>query len=153
MLDMEKFKEFMNENGGFNGHNKIRYTVLEEGYCECQVDMTPDSLNPQGVAHGSLLFALCDCVTGMAAASTGRSMLTQSASIHYLRPGTGGTLTAKSRLVKNGRHVALCTGEVYDQEGKLLVTSEFEVYYTSDNLTLPEKGPDGKWHQVEGSWQ
>ena len=150
MLDMELFKRFMNESRGFNRHNGIRFTVVEEGYCECQVDMTEDSLNPQGVAHGSLLFTLCDCVTGMATASTGRSMLTQSANIHYLRPGTGGTLTARSRLVKNGRNTALCIGEVFDEAGKLLVTSEFEVFYTSAELTLPEKGEDGKWHTREG---
>ena len=154
MLDMERFKEFMNEAEGFNTHNGIRFTVVEEGYCECECDMTRESLNPQGVAHGSLLFTLCDCVTGMATASTGRSMLTQSATIHYLRPGTGGTLKARSRLVKNGRTTALCVGEVYDEQGRLLVTSSFEVYYTSDKLTLPEKGEDGKWHPVggEGQW-
>ena len=115
--------------------------------------MTRESLNPQGVAHGSLLFALCDCVTGMATATTGRSMLTQSAAIHYLRPGTGGKLTAKSRLIKNGRSTALCVGEVFDENGRLLVTSQFEVFYTSDTLTLPEKGPDGIWHSVDGEGQ
>lgn len=155
MLDMDIFKAYMNEAEGFNRHNGIRFTVVEEGYCECEVDMTKQSLNPQGVAHGSLLFALCDCVTGMATATTGRSMLTQSAGIHFLRPGTGGRLTARSRLVKNGRRTALCLGEVFDEDGKLLVTSEFEVFYTSDALTLPEKGEDGLWHTAdgEGAWQ
>ena len=144
----------MNEQPGFNRHNGIRFTVVEEGYCECELDMTRESLNPQGVAHGSLLFALCDCVTGMATASTGRSMLTHSATIHYLRPGTGGRLTAKSRLIKNGRRTALCTGEVFDEAGHLLVTSQFEVFYTSDTLTLPERGEDGVWRPVggEGQW-
>ena len=117
-----------------------------------RVDMTENSLNPQGVAHGSLLFALCDCVTGMATASTGRGMLTQSANIHFLRPGAGGRLTAKSRLIKNGRNTALCVGEVFDEAGRLLVTSEFEVFYTTDRLTLPEKGPDGTWRNREGEW-
>ena len=154
MLDMAQFKEFMNETPGFNRHNGIRFTVVEEGYCECEVDMTRESLNPQGVAHGSLLFTLCDCVTGMATATTGRSMLTQSAAIHYLRPGTGGRLTARSRLIKNGRSTALCVGEVFDEEGRLLCTSEFEVFYTSDTLTLPEKDGDGVWRGVggEGRW-
>ncbi len=154
MLDMDVFKSFMNEAPGFNRHNGIRFTVVEEGYCECELDMTRESLNPQGVAHGSLLFALCDCVTGMATATTGRSMLTQSATIHYLRPGTGGRLTAKSRLIKNGRRTALCTGEVFDEAGNLLVTSQFEVFYTSDSLTLPERGEDGVWRPVggEGQW-
>lgn len=151
---MERFKEFMNEAPGFNRHNGIRFTVVEEGYCECELDMTRASLNPQGVAHGSLLFALCDCVTGMATATTGRSMLTQSTSIHYLRPGVGGKLTARSRLIKNGRSTALCEGEVFDEKGRLLVTSRFEVFYTSDTLTLPEKDADGVWRGAggEGQW-
>ncbi|MGM9614230.1 MAG: PaaI family thioesterase [Oscillospiraceae bacterium] len=149
MLDMAVFQQYMNEAPGFNRLNGIRFTVVEEGYCECEVEMTPDSLNPQGVAHGSLLFALCDCVTGMATASTGRGMLTQSANIHFLRPGVRGKLTAKSRLIKNGRRTALCIGEVFDEEGRLLVTSEFEVFYTSDSLSLPEKDENGQWHAPE----
>ena len=154
MLDMEVFKQYMNESEGFNRHNGIEFTVVEEGYCECELTMGRESLNPQGVAHGSLLFALCDCVTGMAAATTGRSMLTQSATIHYLRPGAGGRLRARSRLIKNGRRTALCVGEVFDEQDRLLVTSQFEVFYTSDTLTLPERGEDGRWHPVggEGQW-
>lgn len=150
MLDMEMFKEYMNESAGFNRHNGIRFTVVEEGYCECEVELTKESLNPQGVAHGSLLFALCDCVTGMATATTDRGMLTQAAHIHFLRPGTGKKLTARSRLIHNGRQTALCIGEVFDEQGRLCVTSQFEVFYTSDRLTLPQKGEDGKWHNVEG---
>lgn len=149
MVDMKILKDFMNEQPGFNRHNGIRFTVVEEGYCECEVDMTANSLNPQGVAHGSLLFALCDCVTGIATASTGRGMLTQSASIHFLRTGKGGTLTAKSKLIRNGRRTALCLGEVFDEDGTLLVTSQFEVFYTSDSLTLPQREEDGRWGRPE----
>ena len=155
MLDMEAFQAFMNEADGFNRLNDITFTVVEEGYCECETVITKSSLNPQGVAHGSLLFAMCDGVTGMAAASTGRSMLTQSATIHYLRPCAAGRLKARSRLIKNGRNTALCVGEVFDEQGRLLVTSQFEVFYTSDTLTLPQKGADGKWHRAEGesAWE
>lgn len=153
MLDMDVFRQYMNEAAGFNRHNGIVFTVVEEGYCECEVELTRESLNPQGVAHGSLIFALCDCVTGMAAATTGRSMLTQSADIHYLRPGVGGKLKARSRLVKNGRTTALCVGEVFDEEGRLLATSQFSVFYTSESLTLPEKGEDGVWRPVDGEGQ
>lgn len=151
MVDMEILKAFMNEQPGFNRHNGIRFTVVEKGYCECRVDMTGNSLNPQGVAHGSLLFALCDCVTGLATASTGRGMLTQSATIHFLRTGKGGTLTAKSRLLRNGRRTALCIGEVFDEDGTLLVTSQFDVFYTSEELTLPDRGEDGRWGRPEGN--
>ena len=150
MLDMERFKAFINEAEGFNHLNGLRCTVVEEGYCEAEVEITKNSMNPQGVVHGSLLFALCDLVTGMAAATTGRSMLTQAAHIHYLRPGTGQKLTAKSRMLHNGRQTALCIGEVYDEQGRLIVTSQFDVFYTSDTLTLPVKGEDGRWHAADG---
>jgi acyl-CoA thioesterase len=119
------------------------------------VELTRQSLNPQGVAHGSLLFALCDCVTGVATASTGRGMLTQSATIHFLRPGSGKRLYARSKLLRNGKNTALCLGEVTDEKGRLLVTSQFEVFYTSDTLTLPTQNADGSWtaSQEEGAWK
>lgn len=150
MVDMEQFQAYMNEANGFNRHNGIRFTVVREGYCECEIDIRKESLNPQGFVHGSLLFALCDCVTGMAAASTDRGMLTQAAHIHYLRPGTSTKLTARSRLIHNGKQTALCIGEVFDDRGRLIVTSQFEVFYTSDHLTFPHRGDDGLWHNTEG---
>lgn len=134
---LEQLRQFMNSDIGFNRHNGIRFTVVEEGYCECQVDLTENSLNPQRVAHGSLLFTLCDCVTGVAAASLDRGMLTQGASIHFLRPGTGKTLTAKSRRVKVGRTTAVFVAEVFDEQDKLVCTGTFDVFYTSDRLDWP----------------
>ncbi len=138
-MGLEKLKQYMNEDIGFNRHNGIRFTVVEEGYCEVQVDLTENSLNPQRVTHGSLLFGLCDCCTGVASASIGREMLTQSANIHFLRPGTGKTLTAKSRLIKMGRTTAVFGAEVYDDKGKLVCSGTFDIFYTSDTMTWTER--------------
>ena len=139
MFDIKKFQDFLNADRGFNGHNRIRFTVLEEGYCECQVELTPELLNPQGVAHGSLLFQLCDCVTGAASASFDRNMFTQSADIHFLRPATGKVLTAKSVLRHVGRRTALFGAEVYDEQGRLCCTGDFDVFYTGGGLNWGEK--------------
>lgn len=138
-MGLEKLKQYMNEDIGFNRHNGIRFPVVEEGYCEVQVDLTENSLNPQRVAHGSLLFALCDCCTGVASASIGREMLTQSANIHFLRPGTGKTLTAKSKLIKIGRTTAVFGAEVFDEKGKLVCSGTFDIFYTSDTMTWTER--------------
>jgi len=139
MLDLEKFLDFMNHDTGFNGHNGIRFTVLEEGYAECEVELGPESLNPQGVAHGSLLFLLCDCVTGMASASLDRNMLTQSSDIHFLRPAMGTKLTAKSVMRHIGRSTALFGAEVYDDQGRLCCTGDFSVFYTGGRVTWEER--------------
>jgi acyl-CoA thioesterase len=148
MADLGKWKDWMNRAPNFNLYNGIRFTVVEEGYCECQVDITHNGLNPQGVAHGSLLFTLCDCVTGMAAATSGggRNMLTQSATIHYLRPADSGTLTAKSRALRIGETTALVKGEVFDERGRLLATSEFTVWYTGEPVVLPGEGKESTWN-------
>jgi hypothetical protein len=44
---------------------------------------------------------------------------------------------------------------VTDEKGRLLVTSQFEVFYTSDTLTLPTQNADGSWtaSQEEGAWR
>ncbi len=136
---LQSLKAFMNSDIGFNRHNHIRFTVVQEGYCECEVELGEDSLNPQRVTHGSLLFGLCDCVTGIAAASIGREMLTQGANIHFLRPGTGSKLTAKSRLIKVGRTTAVFGADVFDEKGKLVCQGTFDIFYTSDSLTWPER--------------
>ena len=150
MVDLVKMKDFLNTGPGFNRYNGLKFTVVEEGYCECVVELDENGKNPQGVAHGSLLFALCDAVTGVATATTDHGMLTQSASVHYLRPASGGRLTAKSKLLHSGKTTALCLAEVYDEQEHLLVTGEFEVFYTSDRLVLPEKQADGTW-KIENS--
>lgn len=139
-MDLVKFKEVLNTLPGFNGWNNIRFTVVEEGYCECQVELTQNGRNPQGVAHGSLLFLLCDCVTGVASASFDRNMLTQSADIHYLRPAAAGILTAKSRLIRVGKRTALFGAEVYDDQERLLCTADFDIFYTGGPAKWDETG-------------
>ncbi len=141
-MDLIKFKELLNTLPSFNSFNNIKFTVVEEGYCECQVELTQAGRNPQGVAHGSLLFQLCDCVTGAASASFDRDMLTQSASIHYLRPASSGILTAKSRLIRVGRRTALFGAEVYDDRDRLLCTGEFEIFYVGGDVKWGEKSPE-----------
>jgi acyl-CoA thioesterase len=138
-MDHQDFLEYMNTARNFNTHNGFRVVELREEYCVAEVDLTRDGMNPQGVAHGSLLFGLCDEVTGLAAASTGRSMLTLDASIHFLRPGTGKTLRAESVLIKNGRTTGLFEAKVTDDEGRLVAKGEFTVYYTGSKVDISER--------------
>ena len=144
-MDLQRFQNYMNTAENFNLYNGLTFPVVEEGHCVCKVTLTQNGRNPQGVAHGSLLFAMCDAVTGVAAASTGRSMLTQSADIHYLRPVSEGVLTAESRVIRIGRRTGLIAAEVRDEENRLLCTGEFSVWFTGDDVVLP--GDEGcTWH-------
>ena len=135
-----RMREYLNTAEGFNRLNKLEFMEVRPGYCECRVALTKWSLNPQGVAHGSLVFALCDGATGVAAAATGRNMLTLCAGIHFLRPGTGEELRCVAELVKDGRTTALADAKVYDDRGRLVATGEFTVYYTGGEIELPATG-------------
>ena len=136
MRDMEQLKELLNGRDGFNRHNGIRVTAVGEGWCDCQVTLTDEGKNPHGTAHGGLLFTMCDTAAGIAASSASRGVVSRTGEIHFIAPAVGGTLTAKGRVVRAGRHMAYCTAEVFDEAGEMLVSASFEMFF------LP--GPTGE---------
>lgn len=136
MPDFEQMREQINDRDGFMRYNGIRVTALDEGCCECEAVLSEDSLNPHGFAHGGLLFSMCDSAAGIAATTTGRKVVTQSADIHFLRPAMPGTITARGKVIKVGIHTAYCTAEIYDRSGLLLVAAGFDMFF----LTGENKG-------------
>lgn len=121
--------KFFNEGDGFTQHNNMRVVAVEKGFCRCEADLGPHSMNIHGFAHGGVAYTLCDAASGVAAASLGRMVVTRSASIQYLRPGRGEKLTAEARVVHAGRHTALCEARVYDDAGQLLVTAAVDMFF------------------------
>ncbi len=132
MTDLEQLKQKMNAQGGYMAFNGIEVTRLEPGYCEVRAPMGPEKLNPHGFAHGGYLFTLCDTVAGMAAVTGGRSVVGRSADIHYLSPAGGDFLTARARIVREGRHMCLGSVELYDGHGKLAVTACVEMFFVGE---------------------
>ena len=129
MPDFEKMKEAINGRGQFTQYNGIRVTDLAEGRCECQVTLTEKGCNPHGIAHGGLLFSMCDTAAGIAATTLDRSVVSRTAEMHFLRPAVGGVITARGRVVSAGAHMAYCTAEVFDEKGELLASAGFEMFY------------------------
>ena len=96
--------------------------------------MTQDGMNPLNMAHGGLIFTLCDVATGVAARTGGRITVTLDSSIHFLRPAKDTPkLIAHSRVVKEGRTTGLAVAEVFNAEGVLLATADVTVYYVDEN--------------------
>ena len=67
-LDPFRYNQFQ----GFNSHNHIVVTEVGEGTSVVEVEMTQDAMNPLGMAHGGLIFSMCDVATGVAARTGGR---------------------------------------------------------------------------------
>ena len=116
---------------GFNKHVGVRVIEITEGGAVAELDLTPQTLNPLGNAHGGAIFTLCDSAAGSAAASRGRIAVTLSGVINYLRPGIAGkTLRAAATEIKAGRSTAVYNVDVFDPEGTQVSNCTFTMFYT-----------------------
>ena len=114
----------------FNAHNGIQLVDVDDHYGVVEVTLSPNSLNPMKTAHGGLIFSLLDVATGVAARSGGRMTVTQDANIYFLRPGKNtAKLTAKGRVIKEGRQTGLCEAEIFDDDGTLIAKGTATVFY------------------------
>ena len=115
---------------GFNEHNGIDLIDVDDDYAVVRVELTKQGMNPLDMAHGGLIFSLCDVACGVAARSDGRMTVTLDASISFLRPGKNTDfLTAKGRVIKPGRTTAVCEAEVYTDDGTLVAKCLSTAFY------------------------
>lgn len=122
--------EMTNSFVGFNRHNQIVAVDVDDGTSVIEVSLSKDSLNPLGIAHGGLIFSICDVATGVAARSGGRNTVSQDASIYFLRPGVNTTkLTAKGRVIREGGRSGLAEAEVFSDDGTLIAKASVTVHY------------------------
>ncbi len=91
------------------------------------VDVGPDHLNPNGVVHGAVLFALVDTAMGKSTMSVidepGRYCASIEVSLRFIRPAVAGRVTATATVVKRGRNVVHLDGRVVDDDQRLIATA------------------------------
>ncbi len=122
MKKEEMYKEIINyieNNRGFIKHNNIHIEELEKNYAKCYVELTEDSLNPSGIAHGGLLFGLADSAMGIAARTNGKNVVTINAQIDYLKPGKGKRITCIAEPLKVGKTTAVYRANIYTEKDVL----------------------------------
>ena len=105
----------------------MQLTGDEPGVGFAHVDVGPDHLNPNGVVHGAVLFALVDTAMGKSTMSVidepGRYCASIEVSLRFIRPAVAGRLTATATVLKRGRHVVHLDGRVVDDEQRLVATA------------------------------
>ena len=94
-----------------------------EGRCRTVLEVRDAHMNPHGLLHGAVLYALAD--TGMGGALTsvladGEICSTIEIKINYLRPWRSGTLRCETRLVSRGRSTAMLASDLFDGEDRHL---------------------------------
>ena len=95
-------------NVGFNNLLGLHLVEAEQGHAVITMTVQPEYLNPAGLVHGGVLFALADSAGANAAVSYGSQVVTVNSEIKYMRPALGSTktLTGTAREIKHGRTIS-----------------------------------------------
>lgn len=110
----------MVKNNPFMQWNRIEVLELDEEHCLSCVEIQPEQLNPNGLAHGGFLFTISDATASALARADGRNYSTLSADIHYLRNVTGGRLYGEASLIRRGRTTVVINNMIRGEDGKEL---------------------------------
>jgi|CEGF01.1.fsa_nt_gi uncharacterized protein (TIGR00369 family) len=115
--------------GGF--HALLGYKIIDWGEKKAviELEVRPEHLNMGGVIHGGVLTSLLDIVCTMAGtycAKAGhvRKAITLSLTTTFTGQCSSGIVRAVGVKRAGGRRIFNCSGEVYDQEGRLLAMGE-----------------------------
>ena len=103
----------------------------EPGVATANITIGPEHLNPNGVVHGAVLFALVDTAMGKATMSQvhateevpGRFCASIEVSLRFVRPAVSGRIVATASVVKIGRHVAHLDARVVGDGDRLIATA------------------------------
>jgi len=97
------------------------------GVSTAELTVGPEHLNPNGVVHGAVLFALVDTAMGKATMSVvdepGRFCTSVEVSLRFIRPAVAGSVLATAEVVKRGRHVVHVSATVVGPDDRLLATA------------------------------
>jgi len=112
--------------------------VLREigtGAATWEYTVDPAHFNPNGALHGGVTMALLDTAMGYAVATQvfpqGRINAAAQMSINFLAPVRSGKLSAKAKVLKIGKRLAVVEGQAFDEAGTLVATA------TSTHSLLP----------------
>lgn len=98
----------------------------EPGVGVARIAVGSDHLNPNGVVHGAVLFALADTAMGKATMNgiePGRFCASVEVSLRFIRPAAAGELTATANVVKRGRNIVHLDARVVGDDERLIASA------------------------------
>jgi len=104
----------------------IELVKAEPGKAVLKMQVRPDMLNGVGWLQGGLLVALADEAMALAlypVLSPGEGIATISESTSFVKGTRDGVIIAEGTVLKKGRRVAFCEGEVRMESGEKILLS------------------------------
>lgn len=93
-----------------------RLTKVEPGMVEIEVAFREGLTQQHGLFHGGVTTSIADSACGYAAYTLmppGSEVLSVEFKINLFAPARGDTLVARGRVVRSGRTITVCQGDVY----------------------------------------
>ena len=122
-------------NNPFQHFVGIEIIELGGGMSVLQLELKDHHFNLYGIPHGGVHATLLDIAMGTAASfpdNSGREVdsVTLNLSVDYIAPPTSKVLIAKGKVAKNGKSIAYCTAEIFDEDKRLIASgrSIFKLY-------------------------
>jgi len=116
--DFEKLVRKKLEGQHFMKHIGFDLSKIEEGYIEGEAEVKPFMAQQDGILHGGVISTVGDIVCGFSAfslVSADTRVVTGELKVSYLNPGKGERILAKGYVVKPGKRLFFCEGEVWVQ--------------------------------------
>lgn len=123
---------------GFAKYNEIMLVEMEPDRAVFRVEIREENKNPFGMLHGGAIYTLADQATGTAAHTDGRTYVTQTSAMHFLRNQAEGVVYATGTVRHRGRSTVLTTVDITNEEGKLIATGEF-TFFCVDKAVMDAK--------------
>jgi uncharacterized protein (TIGR00369 family) len=130
-------------------HHEIGFQVVPEksgkGFCTITGRVEPRHLNINQIVHGGVYATVLDTAMGASVVSLlreGETTATTSLYVEFLRAAReGDELTAKGEVLRRGRHIAFCEGNLFDAEGRRLSQARGTWYIWSSDGEGPRTAP------------
>jgi uncharacterized protein (TIGR00369 family) len=104
---------------GLMAHLGARITELRQGHVEIRVSYRRELTQQHNYFHAGVSGAIADTACGYAAYSlmpADSSVLTVEYKINLLAPAEGEELIARARVLRSGKTLKVCAGDIYTQK-------------------------------------
>jgi acyl-CoA thioesterase len=109
------------ETLNFNRHLGLKVKRLYRDGVSIECPIKTEYLNMHGTLHGGVTATLVDVAAGFAclAHTDGEPVTTVELKLNYFLPITGHKVTARSRILRAGATLFVCSVDILNEHGKL----------------------------------
>jgi len=109
----------MLEKDAFSRWLALEVVEISAGYCVIKMFVRSDMLNGFSIAHGGIVYSLCDSAFAFACNTRKEKSVSVETSISHIRPiFEGDLLTATAQEKHRGKTLGIYHVEVYNQHNK-----------------------------------